>query len=121
MKSTNNNYGTKETAEILQFLGAFATTTGDVAADGKVSLLELLKYVNLWPVIAPAVEGAPTALLELGDLDTAERNELKQVFGDALKLDKPVTEELLEEGADLGLHIVQFIFKVKELRAQKAA
>ncbi len=114
-------YGIKETGEVLDFLGAFATTTGDVAADGKVNLLELLKYVNLYPVIAPAVENVDEVLLELGDLNTDEREALKERFAQALKLPKPVTEELLEEGADLGLHIIQFIYKVRSLRAQAAA
>jgi hypothetical protein len=118
-QQNTTKYGVKETGEVLEFLGAFATTTGDIAADGKVTLIEFLKYVNLYPVVAPAIDNVKVVSLELGDLDTAERAILKQKFGAALKVPNPITEELLEEGADLGLHIMQFVLKVKELRSQK--
>ncbi len=109
--------GIKELSEILQFLGAFSTTTGDVAADGKVSLIELLKYVNLWPVIGPAFDGFKLAGNELSDIDDVERMELRRVFADSLKLPNPVTEDLLEEGTDVALHLIEFIFKIKQLRS----
>lgn len=109
--------GVKELSEILQFLGAFATTTGDVAEDGKVNLIELLKYVNLWPVIGPAFDGFKLAGKELADIDDAERMDLRTVFANALKLPKPVTEEILEEGTDVALHLIEFIFKIKQIRS----
>lgn len=113
--------GVKELSEILQFLGAFSTTTGDVAEDGKVSLIELLKYVNLWPVIGPAFEGYKLVGKELADMDGGERFELRTIFASSLKLPKPVSEELLEEGADVALHLIEFIFKIKQLRSDAKA
>lgn len=109
--------GVQELSEILQFLGAFSTTTGDVAADGKVSLIELLKYVNLWPVVGPAFDNFKAAGKELADLDQDERAELRAVFSEALKLPNMVTEELLEEGTSVALHLIEFIFKIKQLRS----
>lgn len=114
-------HGVKELSEILQFLGAFSTTTGDVAADGKVNLMELLKYVNLWPVIGPAFDNFKQAGKELADLDQDERNELREIFASALKLPNPVTEELLEEGTSVALHLIEFIFKIKQLRSGAVA
>lgn len=110
-------HGIKETSEILALLGALSSNIGDVAADGKVSLVELLKFVNLWPVIAPAVENYKEAGKEILDIDANERETLRNVFAESLKLPKAVTEGILEEGLDLSLHLMQFIAKVRELKA----
>ena len=109
--------GIKELSEILAFVGAFATTTGDIAADGKVNLIEFLKYVNVWPVIGPAFDNFKEVGAELADLSAQERSQLRVDFANSLKLPNPVTEEILEEGADLALHLVEFIFKIKQLRS----
>lgn len=109
--------GVKETSEILTLLGVLSSNIAEVAADGKVSLIELMKFINLWPLIAPAVDGFKSAGAELLDVDEAERAQLKAVFGDALKLPNPVTEDILQEGSDLALHLMQFIAKVRELKA----
>ena len=119
--SNVSQYGVKETGEILDLLGTFGTITGDVAADGKVTFMEVAKYLSIWDKIAPAVENAAGAVLELGDLDSAEREDLKQRFAKSLKLHQAVTEELLEEGADLGLHLIQFIAKIRQLRTAQEA
>jgi hypothetical protein len=113
-------YGIKESGEILEFVGAFTTTTADVTADKKVSLAELFKYLGLWPVIAPAVDNYQGAVKEATDYDEGERAELKAIFSRALKLPNPITEDLFEEGADLGLHMIHFIAKVKAAKAEKA-
>lgn len=110
-------YGIKELSEILTLLGTLSTNIGDVAADGKVSLAELLKFVNLWPLIGPAVENFKDAGKEAVDLDESERIQLRSVFAVALKLPNQTTETVLEEGTDLALHLMQFIAKVRELRA----
>lgn len=112
----SKNIGIEQTGEVLDFFGSFVTTTGNVAADGKVSLIELTQYFSLWPVIAPAFDGIKNVEAELGDLDSTERNALKERFARALKLSNPVTEELLEEGTDLALHLTQFILKVRQIR-----
>lgn len=113
-------YGIKELREMMTFFGQFATVTGEVTADGKVSLVELFKFATLWPVIAPAIDGYKAAIPELKDLDTFERAELVAEFSKALKLPEQTTETVFEEGADLALHIVQFIGKVRELRTAAA-
>lgn len=113
--------GIKESSEILQFVGAFVSTTADVTEDKKVSLTELFKYLGLWPVIGPAVDNYQAAEAEALDIDPEERATLKATFADSLKLPNPITEELFEEGADLGLHILQFIGKVKVAKAEKKA
>ncbi len=115
--TTLNKYGVKETAEILRFVGAFASVTGEVAADGKVSLLELTRYVQLWPLIAPAVENFRASAQESLDLTTDERAELKAVFSEALKLEKPMAEDIFEEGLDVSLHLIQFVAKIRAARA----
>ena len=113
--------GIKESKEAIVFLGQFASVTGDVTADGKVSLVELLKFAQLWPVIAPAVDGYKEMPAEFSDLDSMERAELNDAFAGSLKLPAEKTEVILEDGFDLALHITQFIVKVRELRAAEKA
>ena len=108
--------GIKESSELLSFLSRFVTVIGDVTADGRVSLIELFKFVDLWSVIAPAVENYKGALPEIADLDDVERAQLKSVFAESLKLPNGITEQLFEEGSDLALHIVQFIVKIRDTR-----
>lgn len=113
--------GIKETAEIMAFLGALTTNIGDVAADGKVSITELFKFVSLWPIIAPAVDNFKEAPGEIADLDAMERQrELNTVFAESLKLSSAKTETILEEGMDLSLHLMQFIAKVRSLKAAQS-
>lgn len=120
MQSQNNNFGIKETAEALQFLAQFANVTANVTADGKVTLIELLQFATLWPVISPAVDGYKQIPQELLDLDDAERASLKATFASALKLPQEKTEIIFEDGLDLSLHILQFIGQIRDLKAQHA-
>lgn len=112
--------GIKETSELTRFFGRFISVIGEVTNDGRVSITELFKFVELWPVIAPAVENFREALPELKDLDNNERAELKAEFEEALKLKSPLTEEAFEEGLDLALHTVQFIAKIQAFKNGKS-
>lgn len=109
-------HGAKETKEAIVFLGRLTSNIGEMTKDGKVSILELTGLLTLWPVIAPAVEGAKAIPVELGDLDSQERAELVAAFADATRLDAANAEALIEEGADLALHIVQFVAKIRQAK-----
>ncbi|MGL5131699.1 MAG: hypothetical protein ACRC78_04165 [Planktothrix sp.] len=111
-------FGIKETREALQLLGSFGSTTATVTADGKVSLVELFQFVNLWPVVAPGVEGAKSIPAELSDLSEEEEEDLKDVFARSLKLNKIQIEAIWESGLSLSLELVQFINTIRDLKAR---
>ncbi len=115
-----NKYGVKNLSEILALIGTLASNIGDVAADGKVTLIELMKFVNLWPLIGPAVDNFRETGHEVLDINPIEREELVRVFSSSLRLPSPVAEGILEEGTDLALHLMQFIAKVRELKEASA-
>lgn len=108
--------GIKDSQEMVAFFGQFVSTTGNITADKKVNLFEIASYLQLWPVIAPAVDGYQNVVPELADLDSEERSVLSNTFADATKLPNAVAEELFEEGFDLALHVMQFIAKVREAK-----
>jgi hypothetical protein len=108
--------GTKETKELLAFLGQFATTTDTVLADGKVDLLELTQFVQVVFMIKPAIEGIREVPRELADLSDDERAEVVDAFAKSLKLRNEQADQLADQGFDLALRLVQFITRIGELK-----
>jgi hypothetical protein len=108
--------GIKESAELLEFLGAFASQTDAVLADGKVVTTELIGYWTTLTKVKPAIEGLKEVPRELADLDDTERFFLVSVLADVLKMRRTDVELIFEDGFDLALRNAQFIKRVGQLR-----
>ncbi len=108
--------GIKESAELLEFLGAFASQTDAVLADGKVGTTELIGYWTTLTKVKPAIEGLKAVPRELADLDDTERFFLVSVLADVLKMRRTDVELIFEDGFDLALRNAQFIKRVGQLR-----
>jgi len=108
--------GIKESAELLEFLGAFASQTDAVLADGKVGTTELIGYWTTLTKVKPAIEGLKDVPRELGDLDEAERSILVGTLANSLGLRRTDVELIIEDGFDLALRNAQFIKRVGQLR-----
>jgi len=92
----------KETGELLDLVLTLVKVGGEVAADGKVSMLEMAKLLEILPKVGPAVEGAGGVPAELKDMDEAEKQAL---FAKVAALDIPqdAVEEWVERGLKAGL------------------
>lgn len=88
-------FGVKETKELFALGFALAKAGKDVMADGKVNFLDLGVVIELFPKVAPAIDGIEQVPSELGELDEAEEKELLAFAAE--KLPTVVDNELLKK------------------------
>lgn len=76
-KVTMSQYGTEQLTELMVFLAKFASTVKDaVDDDGKITLGDAAKFVELIFPLINAITGIQEVPKELGDLDPVEKEEL---------------------------------------------
>lgn len=93
--SMAGKFGVKETKELFALGFALAKAGKDVMADGKVNFLDLGVVIELFPKVAPAIDGIEQVPSELGELDEAEEKELLAFAAE--KLPTVVDNELLKK------------------------
>jgi hypothetical protein len=70
----------------------------DSNKDGKIDAAEMFGIVQVFVMKLISIYGSlGQALLELKDLDSAERKELIKVFNSSFDLENDITEELIKE------------------------
>lgn len=102
----------KETAEMLKFLGSFATVTDTVLIDGTVNVLELTQFIPTILGAKSAIEGLKEIPAEIADLDDNERLYLVGTLAESLKITNAKADALVDEGFDLALRLAQFVKKI---------
>jgi len=65
--------------EIMNLLDKLATVAENVLQDNKVDFWDIPKFVAIWPELQLAIEGASKIGGEIGDLDSAEVQEMGQL------------------------------------------
>lgn len=111
----------QQTGELLDLIASFASVTGSVAADGKVSFFELSSYISTAMLVQPAIAGVKEVPAELADLDDTEKQELTARF--ALRFDLPLenAEVLVEKALSVVLPLLGFIFELSKAKANTPA
>lgn len=111
----------KETGELLDLIASFASVTGTIAADGKVSIFELSSYFSTALLVQPAIEGLKNVPAELADLSDVEKQELTTRF--ALRFDLPFerAEVVVEKALAVVLPLLGFIFELTKAKANVPA
>lgn len=102
-------YGIKETTELLVLLAKLASVTKKaIDDDGKLSLGDAAKFVELIFPLINAVTGIQEVPKELADLDSDEKDQLLEAVKSSLDLHEN-DEKAVEAGLSVIFELVGFL------------
>lgn len=121
-KPEEATYGIIESEELVRFIGRLTNAAVKAASDGKLGVTDAQYLFNVLPTINAAFQGIALVPKELGDLDSDERVRLGNVAAQEIKdIPNTAAKELALEGLGIGLQLVEYITKVRDLVATKKA
>lgn len=109
--------GIQDSKDLLIFLSRTVNAIDKTLTDGKVTITDAVYIFSPLTTVQDAISGIDNVDNELLDLTQEEVNELMDVVARELDLTNDAVETLTEEALALALTLVQFVAKVKNLRA----
>lgn len=110
---------TKELKELILFSCKFANAVDSAMIDGKFSIFDARHFVKLFDDSKNAFSGISTAIKELKDLDTKEKDELVLMVANELNLSVDVVEFMIEDIFDASLEMYLNLKKMLVLIKKK--
>lgn len=109
-------HGIKELKEVVVFLAGFASAA-DAATRNGLDVNDIATFMPAMMMAPAAFTGLDKAKLELGNLDQAELQELRQAVADSLDLVDDKVEALVEYALSVALSLYDLIEQFKALKA----
>lgn len=75
-------YSIQNSKEVVALVATLAKALAAASADGKFDLGDIGQFITLLPVVGPALADVGVVPKELGELDAAEKKELKTYIED---------------------------------------
>lgn len=99
--------GIKETKDLVRFGLSLGKGIQEAMEDGKIDLLDAMKFLPVLKDLKPAIEGAKEIPAELKDMDDEERAELLDFFQKEFDLEDDELELKVEAGLQVALSLLQ--------------
>lgn len=103
--------GIKDTKEVLAFVFSLGRAISAATEDGDLGWSDALKFIEPMKKIGPAMDDIEDVLVELGDLDDTEFEQLVQFVKDEFRVDDVVddVEAAVEEALNAGVEIIKIV------------
>ena len=103
--------GIKDTKEVLAFVFSLGRAISLATEDGDLGWSDALKFIEPMKKIGPAMDDIEDVLVELGDLDDTEFEQLVQFVKDEFRVDDVVddVEAAVEEALNAGVEIIKIV------------
>ena len=106
--------GIKELKELVKFGLKLGEALGKALEDGKINLVDALKFLPVLKDLKIALEGASEIPAELKDLDEAELQELKVFIKDEFNLPDDALEAKIEMGLEVAVSLISLALGFKK-------
>lgn len=103
----------KETKEAVGFIVAIANGVGKALQDGKINLADFGCFMDAFLKAPAAFSGASEIPAELADMDSAEREGLKQYIFEEFDIPQDKVEGIVEDALDISNRIFGLIEKIR--------
>ena len=108
-------HGIQETKEMLDFIIAMGNGYGKAVEDGEWTASDLTHFMDALLKVPAALANMDLIPVELGDLEEAELQELKDHVVEEFDIPQDDVEEVIEMALGIGLDIYDLIQKIREL------
>ena len=105
--------GTKELGEVLKFVCALASSVGEAAKDGEMSLGDAAHLIPLLYKLPAAAEGMGEIPAEAKDLSQDEIDALIKMIKEELDLPQDKIEMAVEDALDICLKLYVLVQKLR--------
>ena len=105
--------GIKETKDVVIAIGKFGSAGGNVLADGRVGITDIVYLYEPLTALAAAADGAAGVPGELADLDAAELEDLQATFAREFDLPADAVELVVERAVDVAVGLVELLLSFR--------